>query len=390
MAFLAPEFPGVWRNHSNGYRYFLPGSLSMAKNIVLPMPVIRQLEDTALALGEFRALIDRIPNPASFIRAYTNKEAELSSRIEGTQTQIEDAFKSEEDVRPEKRNDWAEVQAYIQAARQATDNPEKLPLCNRLINETHERLLAHTRGKNKLPGEHRRSQNWIGGSRPGNARFVPPPPERVGDLMSDLELFIQDRSSPFPVLVNAALIHYQFETIHPFLDGNGRMGRMLILLYLLEKEFLKHPVLHISSFLEAHRLNYYDALERARQSYEGVVQWISFFLDAVEYSAKNGIAVTLSLIAYDQHLREQQLPQLGRREKSALRLLEFLYLSPVVNARLLQKKLEFSPQVSQGLLSRFVEMDILREITGYRRNRIFMFHPYLELLRGDPDEKEAE
>ena len=290
MVSEAKTFPGEWRKASTGYRYFLPASLFLSQNLALPVGLLGQLEKTGIALGRFSSLIDRLPNPQHFIYAYTCHEATLSSRIEGTQTQIQDAFMEQEDVALERRDDWSEVQAYIRALQQATAQHRDLSLSNRLIKQTHATLLDQVRGRHKSPGSFRKSQNWIGGSNPNNAHFVPPATEHVADLMSDLEKFIHDDQSRMPHLIKAALIHYQFETIHPFSDGNGRIGRMLISLYLLEKEVLRHPVLYVSQFFEQHRRNYYDALDRGRQSEEGAILWISFFLDAVRQTADNGIA----------------------------------------------------------------------------------------------------
>ena len=348
----------------------------------LPVLVVRQMQSASLALGEFSSLIERIPNPQLFIHAYAKKEAVLSSRIEGTQTKIEDAFRQEEEVDIEKRDDWAEVNAYIEAMDTALKLLQDLPLCNRLIKQAHHHLLNQVRGKHKQPGEFRNSQNWIGGSRPDNAHFVPPMHEYVPELMGDLEQFAQRERLPMPELINVALLHYQFETIHPFLDGNGRMGRMLIPLYLMEKKILKHPILYISTFLEAHRKDYYAALDKARESEAGVLQWISFFLDAVEQTARDGIRVTQQLLSYDEKLKNDVIPQLGRQAKNAMLTLERLYRRPLVNAKQLQQHLGFSPQVSQNMLRLFAEQDILKEITGNKRNRLFIFHHYITLLEG--------
>ena len=387
---LESNFPGQWRNAASGYRYFLPADLFTTQDLNIPFRIQRQLEESSLTLGRFASLIEKIPNPTLFIHAYTKKEATLSSRIEGTQTEIADAFKNEQEIAPEKREDWAEVKAYIQALDHALERLEELPLCNRLLCEAHERLLAQVRGKNKQPGEFRRSQNWIGGSRPENAHFVPPAHEHVADLMANLEKFIDDDSQGIPHLIKAACIHYQFETIHPFLDGNGRIGRMLISLYLLQKKVLQHPILYISAFLEANRSNYYDALDRARKNKEGFIDWISFFLDAVEQSAQDGITVTQKLMDYDTVLREQKIPQLGRRAKNGLRLLDQLYEIPFISAASLQKTLQLNASASQALLKDFMKLGILTEMTGHKRNRVFLFKHYLHLLSGIEEEEHEQ
>lgn len=379
---LPTSFPGHFKKSPAGYSYYLPASLMCSQVIGLPVRIVKQMQDASLALGEFSSLIERIPNPQLFIHAYARKEAVLSSRIEGTQTNIEDAFQEQEDIDYEKRDDWAEVHAYIHAMGKALDGLKELPLCNRLIKQTHQHLLSQARGRYKCPGEFRKSQNWIAGSRPDNAHFVPPLQDYVPELMGDLEKFLQNPNLEMPELINVALIHYQFETIHPFLDGNGRMGRMLISLYLMEKKLLKHPILYISRFLEENRKHYYASLDKARESQEGVVRWISFFLDAVEQTAKDGIKVTQQLLDYDKGLRNHVIPWFGRRAKNGLRTLDLLYMRPVISAKQLQRYLNFSPQVSQNMLKMFNEHNILKEITGNRRNRIFLFHRYISLLNG--------
>ena len=379
---LAEKFPGTWRKSLTGYSYYLPASLEHAQRLTLPLSLSKQIQSASLALGEFSSLIERIPNPQLFIHAYAKKEALLSSRIEGTQATIEDAFRQQDEVAIEKRDDWAEVNAYIDAMKFALNTLHELPLCNRLIKSTHRQLLSQVRGKHKQPGEFRGSQNWIGGSRPDNAHFVPPAHEYIVALMNDLEKFIMNKQLQTPELINAALLHYQFETIHPFLDGNGRMGRMLVALYLMEKKILKHPILYISTFLEQNRKDYYASLDQARESEKGVVQWLSFFLDAVEQTAKNGINVTQKLIDYDTKLRNQQIPQFGRQAKNALKMLDLMYKMPVINAKKLQENLNFSPQVSHNMLRLFINHQILKEVTGNKRNRQFVFLHYLDLLMG--------
>ena len=236
MTQFSDTFPGNERNSRLGYDFYLPGDLFQCQSIPFSMKIFQEMEHASLTLGEFSTLIKRIPNPELFLHCYLSKEATLSSKIEGTQTEIEDAYFDDADIQIERRDDWSELQAYIKAFNEAVQSLKALPLCTRLIRQAHQTLLSQVRGKDKLPGEFRRSQNWIGGSRPDNAHFVPPPYEYVSDLMGNLEKFIQDQKTPIPHLIKVALIHYQFETIHPFLDGNGRIGRMLISLYLVENK----------------------------------------------------------------------------------------------------------------------------------------------------------
>ena len=380
MTLLATQFPGELRKAAGGYDYFLPASLGHSVDLRLQPSLVKQLQDAAFALGEFSHSIDSIPNPQQFIRAYVGKEAVMSSRIEGIRTTIADVFVQQEDVEPERRDDWAEVDAYIRGMDYALKRRGDLPLCNRLIKETHKVLMAQVRGQHKQPGEYRRSQNWLGGSRPSNALFVPPVHEHLAELMGDLERFIQIESAAMPELIVAALLHYQFETIHPFLDGNGRTGRMLIPLYLMEKKILAHPILYVSSFLEENRRDYYAMLDGARQSPEGVMKWISFFLDAIEATSRDGVRKTQELIDYDLRVREEVIPRFGSRSKKALQVLEYLYQSPYVQVKDLQRDLQFSTYVSQSLIKGFVEHRVLVEVTGQKRNRVFVFDHYLKLL----------
>lgn len=386
MLFLNDTFPGAYKlAATKDYRYYLVGDIYDSQQLLLDFSLYQQMEKASLALGQFSALIEDIPNPTAYISAYSKKEAMQSSRIEGTQTTIEDAFKEKQDINLEERDSWQELHSYIKALQFSVVELNKLPLCNRLLKETHKTLLAHIKTKSKLPGEFRRSQNWIGGSRPDNAHFVPPAHQYINDAMSNLERFIQDDTIAMPHLVKAALIHYQFETIHPFLDGNGRIGRMLISLYLLEKKVLKHPILYVSSFFEAHRNSYYDALDGARQNQTGVIRWIDFFLDGIYQTAAEGVRKTRQILALQQEILAQKIPALGRRAKNAQRLLELLFNHPILNAGTIHKQLAVSPQLAQNLLADFVHLGILREITGYKRNRKFEFCDYLALLQKESD-----
>ncbi len=382
MTSLSDTFPGRLRQSPEGYAWFLPGDIFQSAELSLPFSLSQRVEQAGVALGEFAASIRRFPDPQMLIYAYKCREATLSSRIEGTQTEIEEAFLAEEDIASERRDDWREIICYIEGLNRAVEGLERLPLCNRLLKDTHSCLLAHGRGRDKLPGEFRRSQNWIGGSRPGNAHFVPPACEYVAEAMSNLERFIQDDSVPLPHLVKLALIHAQFETIHPFLDGNGRMGRMLIPLYLLEKRLLEYPILYISGFFESHRTDYYFLLDASRQGREGIIRWIDFFLDGVYRTASAGIRTTEEIIAYRDKCVQETMPKLGRRAANGLKLLDHLFTVVVTNARTARTALNLTAPSTNTLLNRFVELELLQEITGYKRNRVFVFRHYLDLLQG--------
>ena len=392
---LHHNFPGGLRKSSLGdYHYFLVGDLFASAKIDFNWSIISQLERTNLTLGEFSAKIKDLPDPDFFIRAVSRKEATLSSRIEGTQTQIEDAFvRNEGGVDPEKRDDWEEVRCYTAALDHAVASLRQMPLCSRLIKGAHKVLLNQPRGRDKNPGEFRVSQNWIGGSRPDNARFVPPAAEHVAAAMGNLEKFMHDDSLRMPHLIKAALIHYQFETIHPFLDGNGRVGRMLIPLYLMAHKILDAPILYVSGYFERHRDVYYDMLNRARQDQRGVVDWVSFFLDAVYETAAAGATVMQNILNLKHELEIGKIYEFGGRAKNAKKFLDFLFLHPVVRSSEIKREMEaldgangtdeynFSVPLIQKLLKDFVRLGILREVTGKKRNRLFVFEPYMNLLR---------
>ena len=377
---LNSNFPGGHKQSINHYQYYLVGDIFASQHLNISMKIYKQVEEASIALGRFSALIEKIPNPTNYISAYAKKEATKSSQIEGTQTNIEDAFIEEKDISLERRDDWQELHCYIKALNLAVEQLDTLPLCNRLIKQTHRILLSQARGKHKKPGEFRTSQNWIGGSRPDNARFVPPAAEYIDSAMSNLEKFIQDKTIQMPALIKAALIHYQFETLHPFLDGNGRIGRMLISLFLLEQKILKHPILYISDFFESNRANYYDALDRARQDKDGVSHWVSFFIDGVYQTATKGIQSTQKILDLQAQISTQQIPTLGRQAKNAQRLLDVLFNQMIVNSNTITKALDISANSAQKLIASFVKLGILKEITGYKRNRVFIFNDYLKLL----------
>ena len=371
----------------SGYQYYMPSDIFNTLSLSLPLSINKQLEQASFALGRYSFLLEKMPDLSIFTALFHKKEATLTSRIEGIQTTIKDVFINEEDIPTEKRDDWAEVHCYIKSLEATIKALEKMPLCNRIIKDAHRTLLSQPRGQDKLPGEFRTSQNWIGGSRPDNAHFVPPAPHHVIELMGQLEKFINADNTQLPELVKIALIHYQFETIHPFLDGNGRIGRMLIPLYLMEKKIIEHPILFVSDFLEKNRSHYYSALDKARNSENGLINWISFFIDVIEKTANSGIAITQNLIEYQTELRERKLPQhFGRLTAKSIKLLEILFEQVIINSKALQLQLKFSPQVSNKLLNEFVKLGILKEITGGKRNRFFYFERYIQILHYEDDE----
>lgn len=336
------------------------------------------LEDATRALGELNAFSLIVPDIDLFIEMHVVKEAQTSSRIEGTATGIDEALMPEEQIEPERRDDWREVRNYIAALSTAIAELERLPLSNRLLKQTHATLLSGVRGEHKQPGEFRVSQNWIGGSSLRDAAFIPPHAEGVPELMSDLERFWHNEEIAVPHLIRAAISHYQFETIHPFLDGNGRIGRLLIPLYLVQKGLLARPSLYLSDFFERNRASYYDALTRVRVSND-LIHWVRFFLNGVAATAAKGRDVFREILHLRQEV-ESALLGLGKRAPNARRALNLLYRKPVIQASDLERELEVSPPTAQTLIRELTRLGVLVEITGQRRDRSYAFERYLRLF----------
>jgi Fic family protein len=338
------------------------------------------LSEANIRLGELNAFSELIPDVDFFIRMHVEKEATTSSRIEGTRTNIEDAIQKEENIEPDKRQEWNEVRNYVMAMNMAVEKLKTFPLSNRLLRESHEILMQGVRGENKTPGRFRTSQNWIGGASISDAVFIPPHHDLVPELMGDLENFLHNQSLTVPDLIKIGIAHYQFETIHPFLDGNGRIGRLLITLYLVDKSMLTKPTLYLSDFLEKHKSLYYDNLMRVRTHHD-LKQWLKFFLEGVKQTAESSILTFKKIIALRRRLESETLPQLGRKSKSAQQLLMLLYTRPILDSSEVTSNLKISPSAALRLIEDFVRHGILKEITGYKRNRIFAFSEYIELFR---------
>lgn len=336
------------------------------------------LEQATRALGELNAFSLIVPDIDLFIQMHVVKEAQTSSKIEGTQTGMAEALMPVEQISPEKRDDWREVRNYIDAVNVAVANLQSLPLSNRLLKQTHAVLMQGVRGEHKQPGEFRTSQNWIGGSSLADAVFIPPHHEGVADLMRDLEKFWHNETISVPHLVRAAISHYQFETVHPFLDGNGRIGRLLIPLYFISQGLLAKPSLYLSDFFERNRASYYDALMQVRTS-NNLAHWVRFFLNGVAQTASKGRDTFQKILAL-RNQAEQQLLQLGRRTPNARHMLNVLYRKPVITAAELEKELDLSHPTVNALLREFVRMRLLREATGATRHRLYVFESYLELF----------
>ena len=359
------------------YKSFMPALVNV--EWVWQDPMINTLLERATrALGELNAFSFIVPDIDLFIHLHVLKEANQSSRIEGTQTHMDEAVMDLSQIDPEKRDDWQEVQNYVQSMNAALIELKTLPLSVRLLKKTHAILMQGVRGEHKAPGDFRTSQNWIGGSSLNNAVFIPPHHNDVPDLMSDLEKFWHNESIQVPDLIKIAISHYQFETIHPFLDGNGRIGRLLITLYLISRGLLNKPSLYLSDFLEQHRGSYYDALTRVRASND-LGHWLKFFLTAVIETAEKGKQTFQSILALRNEL-ESKMVTLGRRAENARALLLELYKKPAVSVNDVAGLLGLTHRAANGLVAQFVELDILEEITGYQRNRMFVFRKYLALF----------
>ena len=335
------------------------------------------LEDATRALGELNAFTKIVPNVDIFIKMHITKEANTSSKIEGTQTEIDEVLSEKEQINPEKRDDWQEVHNYIDAMNYALDELSRLPISNRLIKVTHEILLNSVRGQAKKPGEFRTSQNWIGGANLSTAFFVPPHHELVPDLMSDLEKFLHNDEIHVPHLIKIAVAHYQFETIHPFLDGNGRIGRLLITLYLVSSGLLNRPSLYLSDFIEQNKNTYYEALTLVR-SQNSLAHWIKFFLTAVIETARNGVQTFHNVLQLTIDMNAKMV-KFGKKSHNAKMLIDLLYQKPIISVSDIIEPLGISKPTANSLIKDFVDAGILSEETGHQRNKMFSFRQYLEI-----------
>lgn len=367
-------------SHENGYnyRYFVPATINHQWQWS-DGTLNELLEKASIKLGELNSFARLVPNINLFLQLHITKEAVVSSRIEGTQTTFNEAFLPETEISPEKRDDWQEVQNYTKALNDAVKDLETLPLSSRLLKKTHETLMQGVRGENKTPGEFRTSQNWIGGASLADAAFIPPAHSHVSELMGDLEKFLHNGSVHVPALIRVGLAHYQFETIHPFLDGNGRIGRLLITLYLVSEKILEKPLLYLSTFFERDKSLYYDNLTRVREQND-LLTWLRYFLVGVEQTATHAVE-TLSRIMKLKGEIELAIPQnMGKRVTSALVLLDELFWDPIITKSEAQEVCKLSKKAASDLVNKFVEQGYLREVTGNTRNQIFLFDPYTRLF----------
>ena len=367
---------GTWRQQYQ-YKSFMPVPVNEEWSWEDPRINVL-LENATRALGELNAYTRIVPDVDLFIQMHIRKEANTSSRIEGTRTAIEEDILDADEIAPEKRDDWQEVQNYVKAMNHAVATLGTLPLSLRLLRDTHGILLAGARGESKTPGEFRRSQNWIGGTSPADAAFVPPHHDDMPNLLTDMEAFWHNGNIQVPHLVRAAISHYQFETIHPFQDGNGRIGRLLIPLYLINNGLLNKPSLYLSAFFEKHRDAYYDALTRVRASND-IGHWCRFFLKAMIDTAQNGKETFEKILAL-RHELDEAVFTLGRRAENAQRLIRHLYGTPAITLPEIENVLEINRNPARELLSGLENLGILQEVTGFKRNRIYRFQRYLDIF----------
>lgn len=360
------------------YKSFKPSPLPPLPPLEIDENLIKLLVEANRQLAQLDTASQLIPNIELFVSMYVRKEALMSSQIEGTQCTLEDILDPQLDVNA--NADVGEVINYIKAAHFALERLKTLPICNRLLRETHAVLMEGVRGQEKSPGEFRRSQNWIGpsGSTLKNARYIPPNVEDMENAMSDLEKYINE-SDKYDPLIQAALIHYQFETIHPFLDGNGRIGRLLILLYLMEKKLLSKPVIYVSYFLKMNQIEYYDRISEVRRkgNYE---QWISFFLEAVSSAAEDALKSIGKLSA----LREKniaRLPKSSKRKDNVRALFDYLEQHPIIEIKQTAAALDVSYNTVSSAVKKLMMLGILKETTNAARNRVFTYEEYLDILK---------
>ena len=367
--------PGHWRQRDR-YKSFEPAPIN--QEWTWRDPAINTLLESANhALGQLDAFSLIVPDVDRFISMHIVKEAQTSSRIEGTQTGIDEVLLAEEYVSPERRDDRREVLNYIEAINTAIARLDSFPLSCRLLRDTHRILLQGVRGAHKQPGEFRTSQNWIGGSNLLDAAFIPPHPEGVPQLMGDLELFWHNEHITVPHLIRAALSHYQFETIHPFLDGNGRIGRLLIPLYLVHHGLLHKPSLYLSDFFEQNRAAYYDALMQARTG--GLVHWVRFFLSGVAETAGKGRDTFHKILALRLQT-DEKIRTLGKRAANAGAIVAHLYQQPYATTADMARAAGISPPTAYALAKELLRLGILQEQTGGKLGKMYSFAPYLRLF----------
>jgi Fic family protein len=388
MAVRGKNRAGQYVRQPRGYRAFIPTRLPPDPPLQIGDDLWMYVSKADRALARLDMTSEIIPDPDMFVTMYVRREAVLSSQIEGTQASLMDVLEYEaRAVDPSKKQDVGEVINYINAMRYGLARLAKLPVSLRLIKEIHGRLLEKGRGHEKSPGEFRRTQNWIGATDCllSEALFVPPPPHEMEKALGELELFIYDKT-PMPVLIKLGLVHAQFETIHPFIDGNGRMGRLLITFLLCENEILRQPLLYLSYFFKKRRAEYYDRLQAVRDGgdWEG---WLRFFLDGVYEVSREATDVARRIMRLREEHRGLMTERMGRSAARGLKLLEALFRSPFVSVAGIAEATGLSVSNANALAARCVDLGILEEATGQKRNRAFVYSSYLSLFEDEFDEE---
>lgn len=370
------ERAGYYQSQPTGYKAFIPQDLPPQPAVVIGEDLRKLLVLTEQKLAELNGIGFSLPNPDLFIMMAIRKEALLSSQIEGTQATMTDVLTYETWDEVDNLDDVQEVVNYIKALHHGIAQLDKLPLCIRVIKESHEILLNSVRGFEKTPGEFRKSQNWIGQSLK-NAIFIPPPANQVFESAGNLEKFI-NQEDPFPLLIKCALIHYQFETIHPFLDGNGRMGRLLIDLFIHWKGLLHKPLIYTSLFFKQNRQEYFDRLMMVRKN-GNFEQWIEFFLKAMFWSLEHATEKIKQILLLQESLRQQILKE-RKASLRSIQLLDILFVSPLTTINDIAEKLGISFQAASEQTKLFLALGVLEELTGQKRSRRFAFAPYLRIV----------
>lgn len=382
---------GRYQKQPTGYRAFIPAPLPPSPPIRMEGEIQASLSRADRTLGRLDGSIQTLPNPDLFVFMYVRKEAVLSSQIEGTQSSLQDLLAAEAHIlSPDTPKDVDEVVNYVTAMNYGLDRLRELPLSLRLIKEIHERLLRGVRGSRLTPGELRTSQNWIGpgGCTLNEATFVPPPPHEVLASLGDLETFLHSESD-LPPLLQIGLVHAQFETIHPFLDGNGRIGRLLITFLLCQREILLKPVLYLSHFFKQHRTEYYEHLQAIRD-HGHWEQWLAFFLRGVASVSLEATETARRILALRETHRAAVTTHLGRAAGNGHRVLESLYQRPIVSVAEIQELTGTTYTAANNLVARLVDLGVLQEATGYKRNRVFRYAPYIAIFGDNAPDTSAE
>ena len=377
IKFLEEFISGIYTEEYQ-YKAFLPNPIN-EKWFWQDSEINMLLEEANRKLGEINAFSILIPNIDLFIKMHITKEANTSSKIEGTKTEMDEAIMKEEEITPERRDDWKEVHQYIEAMNGSIKLLNELPLSNRLIRETHKILLQTVRGENKMPGDFRISQNWIGGSSLASAKFIPPNYRYIDELMGDVERFIHNESNNVPHLIKIAILHYQFETIHPFLDGNGRVGRLLITLYLVGQGILNKPALYLSDYLERNRDEYYSHLTAIREKNQ-IIPWIKFFLKGIISTATNAKETFIKIIQLQKDM-EVKLHSFGTKSEKINTILNSFYDTPILSVKDIVTRTGIADKTTRNMIELMLEEGLIKEMTGYGRNKLFIFEKYFNLFK---------